>query len=57
MVIYGKRTLRQPATDRRDLIKPQSPLKPEQIEVLYCMAKEADDIEGYINNNQAELQQ
>lgn len=56
MVIYAKRVLAQPATDRRDLIKPQAPLRPDQIEILYCTAKEADDVEGYMEENQDELQ-
>mmetsp|Transcript_702 Transcript_702/g.973 ORF Transcript_702/g.973 Transcript_702/m.973 type:complete len:178 (+) Transcript_702:1042-1575(+) len=56
MVIYAKRVLGEPATDRRDLIRPQAPLRPEQLDILYCTAKETDDVEGFINANQEELE-
>lgn len=51
MVIYQKRILAKPATDRTSLIKPQAPLSAEQLENLYCTAKETDEVDGFIENN------
>ena len=55
MIVYQKRVLREPSTSRTDLIRPQVPLTPDQLEELYCTAKETDDVEGFINENQEAL--
>ena len=55
MVIYAKRVLREPVRDRRELTRPQAPLREEQIDILYCTAKDTDDADRFIENNQEQL--
>ena len=54
MVIYQKRTLQQPVTERRDITRPQAPLNPDQLDILYCTAKELDDFENFVGGGNNE---
>ena len=57
MITYQKRTLNQPATDRRDIIRPQASLNPDQLDILFCQAKENDDVDGFMENEELQRQQ
>jgi len=54
MVIYQKRILQQPVTERKDITRPQAPLNPDQLDILYCTAKETDDFEGFMDGGNDE---
>ena len=55
LVIYQKRTLVKPVNSLTDLNKPLALLADDQIDLLYCQAKEADEVDSQLYNDE-ELQ-
>ena len=51
MIIYQKRLLRNPATERLELIRPQASLTPDELDIFYCSAKDADSVVGFFEGN------